>query len=89
MRMKSPVHPGEVLLHDCILASGLTVKNVAEAWGIDFQDLQDVCNGKAPITGEIVRKAGAKFGGRSEILLKMQKAFDESANPCPMETADV
>jgi len=80
MKMKSPVHPGKILKHDCIFATNRTVSEMAEEWGMSPDALNSVCEGLAPVTEEIARKANAQFGFSRSILMDLQNAFDNSVD---------
>jgi len=74
--MKNPVHPGEIVRHDCIEALGLTVTDAATALGVTRSTLSRVINGHAAISPEMAIRLSKAFGSRPETWLRMQLAFD-------------
>ena len=79
-RMFNPPHPGETLRDDVLPALNLTVTEAAEALGVTRATLSRVINGKAAISPEMAlrleRWLGADHGGRADIWLRMQAAYD-------------
>jgi addiction module HigA family antidote len=76
MPMKNPVHPGEIVRHDCLEALGLSVTNGAKILGVTRQALNNIVNGKSGISPEMAIRLGKAFGSTPETWLSMQIAFD-------------
>jgi addiction module HigA family antidote len=78
--MFNPPHPGQTLRDDVLPALNLTVTEAAEALGVTRAALSRVINGKAAISPEMAlrleRWLGADHGGRADIWLRMQAAYD-------------
>jgi len=74
--MKNPVHPGQIVKHDCIEALGLTVTEAAVALGVTRPTLSRVINGRAAISPEMAIRLSKAFGSRPETWLRMQLALD-------------
>jgi addiction module HigA family antidote len=74
--MKNPVHPGEIVKHDCIEALGLTVSKAAAVLGVARPTLSKVINGRAAISPEMAIRLSKAFGSQPEIWLKMQLTYD-------------
>ena len=79
-RMHNPPHPGLTLRDDVLPALGLTVTDAAKALGITRPSLSRVLNGAAAISPEMAlrleRWLGIDNGGRADVWLGMQAAFD-------------
>ena len=79
-RMHNPPHPGETLREDVRPALGLTVTDAAAALGVTRAALSRVLNGRAAVSPEMAlrleRWLGVAHGGRAEVWLRMQTAFD-------------
>lgn len=79
-RMHAPPHPGETLREDVLPALGLTVTDAAGALGVTRVALSRVLNGRAGVSPEMAlrleRWLGADHGGRAEVWLRMQAAYD-------------
>ena len=76
MAMKHPVHPGEIIKHDCIEASGLTVTEAAKVLGVTRQTLSRVLNGKTGVSPEMALRVSKAFGSTPEQWLRLQMAYD-------------
>lgn len=74
--MKNPVHPGQIVKHDCIAPLGLTVTEAALALGVTRPTLSRVINGRAAISPEMAIRLSKAFGSRPETWLKIQLAYD-------------
>ena len=74
--MKNPVHPGDIVLHDCLEALNLSVDEGAKVLGIAPQALTDIVNGAAPISADIATRLAAMFGSTPEAWLRMQRAYN-------------
>jgi antitoxin HigA-1 len=76
MAMKDPVHPGQVVRHDCLEALGLSVTEGAKVLGVTRQALNNIVNGKAGISPEMAIRLSKAFGSTAETWLQMQVAYD-------------
>ena len=76
MPMKNPVHPGEIVRHDCLESLGLTVTDGAIILGVTRQDLNNVDNGKSGISPEMDIRLEKAFGSTAETWLAVQLAYD-------------
>ena len=76
MRMKDPVHPGEIVRYDCLEPLGLSVTDGAKILGVTRQALNNVVNCKAGISPEMAIRLEKAFGSTAETWLRMQMAYD-------------
>lgn len=80
--MKNPSHPGETLREDVLPALNLTVEQAAEKLGVAAETLAEVLQCRAPITSELAARIeawlGVENGGRAEVWLAQQAAYDRS-----------
>ena len=75
MRMKSPVHPGELAganLDDL----GLSVADAANGLGVTRQQLDDVIGGRSAVSPEMAVRLEKAFGGSADMWLRLQAAHD-------------
>jgi addiction module HigA family antidote len=79
MPMKNPVHPGRIVLHDCLDALGLSISEGAKILGVSRQALNNVVTGKSGISPEMAIRLTKAFGSTEETWLRMQLAFDLAA----------
>ena len=79
-RMFNPPHPGETLRDDVLPELKMTVTDAAAALGVSRVALSRVLNGAAGISPEMALRIekwlGAEHGGRAEVWLGMQTAYD-------------
>jgi addiction module HigA family antidote len=80
MMMHNPPHPGETLREDVLPALDVGIAEAADGLGVSRQTLSAVLNGRQAITPEMAARIeawlGAENGGRAEVWLAQQAAFD-------------
>jgi len=79
MPMKNPVHPGHIVLHDCLEPLGLSVTAGAKILGVTRQALNKIVNGESSINAEMAIRLTKAFGSTEETWLRMQLAYDLAA----------
>ena len=79
-RIFAPPHPGETLKEDVLAALGLEVTQAADHLAVTCASLSRVLNGRAAISPEIAQCIegwlGAEHGGRADLWLAQQAAYD-------------
>ena len=73
---RPPIHPGEVLREDLLLALGLSVSEAARRLGISRQQFHRVLACTHPITTEMALRIGKFAGNGPGLWLRMQQAYD-------------
>ena len=76
MRMKNPPHPGQHVLKDCLEPLGLSITRGADILGVTRLTLSNLVHGKNGISPEMAIRLSKGFGGRPEVWLGMQSAYD-------------
>ena len=76
MPMKTPVHPGRVVKHDCLEPGGLSVTHAAKVLRVTRQALNNIVNGKAGISPEMAIRLEKAFGSTADTWLRMQANYD-------------
>lgn len=76
MAMKNPVHPGAIVLEDCLKPLNLSITDAAKLLGIGRQALSNLVNGKSSISIEMAYRLSKAFGSTPETWLGMQMAYD-------------
>ncbi len=71
-----PIHPAEHLREDILPALGRTKAEIARHLGISRQSLYDLLAEKQPITVPMAFRIAKLIGGKPELWLKMQMAYD-------------
>lgn len=79
MSLKSPTHPGEHILHDCLEPLGLSVTAGARALGISRWKLNEIVKGRARVTPEIAVRLEKAFGSTAQSWYLLQ-AYHDLAN---------
>ena len=70
-----PVHPGE-MIKDEIECRGISQKKLAEQTGIPYTALNEVLNGKRPVSTEYALLLEAALGDEAGIWIKTQADYD-------------
>lgn len=70
------VHAGEWLKSEIVEPYGLTVKALAEHFGVSRQALSTLFNGHSALTAEMAIRFEKAFGVKADTLMRMQTAFD-------------
>lgn len=78
MPMKRPVHPGSIVLHDCIKPLNLSVTRAAQILGVTRQTLNNLIHEKSGISAEMAIRLEQAFGGAATAWLQMQTNYDLS-----------
>jgi len=76
MSMKNSPHPGALVRHGCLDASGLSVSAGAAILGVGRQALSNVVNGRAGISPEMAIRLEKAFGSTADSWLRKQVAYD-------------
>ncbi len=76
MAMKSPVHPGSIVRHDCLEPLGLSVTDAAKALGVNRTTLSKLVSQRAGISPDMaIRLEKAGFSS-ADLWLRLQAGFD-------------
>ena len=74
--MHDPSHPGEVIKHDCIEASHLTVTDAADGLGVSRKALSELINCTSGVSPDMAIRLEKAGWGTAETWLRMQMQFD-------------
>ena len=74
--MRTPSHPGRIVLRVCIAALNLTVDEAAEHLQVEEGALTANCERRAPITADLAIRFEMAFGSTADAWLRMQNAND-------------
>ena len=81
MPMKSPPHPGNIVLSEFIEPLGLTITQAAQALGVTRTTLSELVNGKRGISPEMAIRLSQVFGGSAESWITQQAHYDLAQIP--------
>lgn len=70
-----PIHPGE-MLKDELQARGMSQRKFAALIGVSYSVLNEVLNGKRPITTEYALKIEAATGTKAYMWINMQTTYN-------------
>jgi addiction module HigA family antidote len=76
MRPNNPIHPGEMLLQEFLLPTGLTQREFARRIGWTVAKLNELIRGKRGITAESALDLAAALKTTPELWLSLQMCFD-------------
>ena len=74
--MHDPSHPGEVIKHDCIEASRLTVTGTADGLGVSRKALSELINCKSGVSPDMAIRLEKAGWGTADTWLRMQMQCD-------------
>ena len=75
LQPSTPIHPG-VILKDELESRGMSQRKFAAVIGVSYSVLNEVINGKRPITTEYALKIEAATGIPAYIWVNMQSNYD-------------
>jgi addiction module HigA family antidote len=76
MPMKSPPHPGRIVLEECIHPLGLSVSAAAKALGVSRNAVSELVNGRRGISPEMAIRLSKAFGSAPEVWAGLQLDYD-------------
>ena len=74
--MHNPLHPGEVIKHDCIAALQLTVTDAADGLGVSRKAQSALINGKSGVSPDMAIRPEKAGWGTADTWLRMQMQCD-------------
>jgi antitoxin HigA-1 len=75
MRMKNPVHPGELIKAN-LEELEISIAKAATALGVSRQALNSIVNGTSAVSPDMALRLEQAFGGSADMWLRMQAAYD-------------
>lgn len=84
MRMKNPVHPGELLREEYLEPLGLSITAAAEKIGVTRKALSELVNERSGVSPLMAWRLSIAFGTSPELWTNMQTGYDlaqERDNP--------
>lgn len=78
MLNRIPTHPGDVLKEE-LEARNISQREFANLTGINYTMLNEVLNGKRPVTSEFALVMEASLGINPEMLINMQNRYTMAA----------
>jgi antitoxin HigA-1 len=75
-RNRAPTHPGEILLREFLEPTGTSQYRLANAMGVSYPRLNQIVNGKRPITIDTAFRLARYWGTSPDVWLNLQTAYD-------------
>lgn len=75
MDSRTPTHPGEILKEE-LESRGIFQKKFAELTGVPYTQLNEILNGKRPVTTDFALIMEAALGINPELLINMQNRYN-------------
>ena len=72
----SPIHPGEVLLHEYLEPLGVTQHRLALALGVPPRRINEIVHGKRRISADTALRLARYFGTTERFWLNLQGRYD-------------
>ena len=72
----SPIHPGEILLHQFLEPLDLSQNQVARDIDVPPTRINDIVNGQRPITVDTAMRLCCYFGNSPQFWLNLQQRYD-------------
>lgn len=74
MTTRIPTHPGDVLKEE-IESRGISQKKFAELLSVPYTQLNEILNGKRPVSSDFALMVEAALGINPELLINMQNRY--------------
>jgi antitoxin HigA-1 len=71
-----PVHPGEILREDFLVALGMSANALAKALNVPTPRINDVVRERRGITADTAMRLARYFGGDARSWMNLQAAYD-------------
>ena len=66
------IHAGEWLKTEIVAAHGVSINDLAEAFGVSRQSISSLLNGRAALSADMAIRFEHAFGVKAETLMRMQ-----------------
>lgn len=72
----APIHPGEILKEELLIPRGISQSQLAQNLKISFRRINEICQGKRPITMDTALRLSIYFGTSAELWLDLQRDYE-------------
>jgi antitoxin HigA-1 len=72
----APIHPGEILKEELLIPRGISQSQLAQNLKISFRRINEICQGKRPITIDTALRLSVYFGTSAEFWLDLQRDYE-------------
>ncbi len=70
------IHPGEVLLEECLVPMGLSQNRIARNMGVPPRRINEIVHGKRSVTADTALRLARYFGTSEEFWMGLQADYD-------------
>ncbi len=74
--LRTPTHPGEMLLEEFLKPMGLTQRALADAIHVPYQRVNDLVNGRRGMTPSTALRLAKFFGMSADFWMNLQLRWD-------------
>ena len=78
MRMKPPIHPGEILREEFLLPLDMTSYALAKSLGVPRTRIERLAREETPVTPDTALRLARYFGTSPEFWMNLQTSYDLS-----------
>ena len=76
MKKLAPIHPGTILKEELLTRRGISQTQLARDLKISFRRINEICQGKRPITLDTALRLSIYFGTSAELWLDLQRDYE-------------
>ena len=76
MKKEKPIHPGEILREEFLTPMNISQTKLAEDTGISLTDIENIIEGKSPVTPNAALRLSLYFGLSERFWLNLQSRYD-------------
>jgi addiction module HigA family antidote len=77
-RVRITTHPGEMLLHECLIPLNMSARALARELGIPANRVTEIIAGKRSVTADTALRLSRYFATSAEMWLNLQRNHDLS-----------
>jgi addiction module antidote protein, HigA family len=70
------IHAGEWLKSEIVDAHGISINEIADAFGVSRQSISALLNGRAALTADMAIRFENAFGVKADTLMRMQARYE-------------
>ena len=76
MKKLPPIHPGEILKEDLLKKRKISQVQLSRDLQVSFKRINEICQGKRPITLDTALRLSIYFGTSPELWLDLQRDYE-------------
>ena len=76
MKKVTPIHPGEILSEEFLVATGISQSRLARDISVPPRRINEICLGKRGVTPDTALRLAPYFGTSPEFWMNLQQRYD-------------